>query len=391
MQKEKVLVLHNAYQHRGGEDSVVEDEVKLLIQNNHPVHLHLVHNNQINEMKNIQLLKDTIWSSSSKNDVTNIIKEFKPDIIHAHNTFPLMSPSIYWAAHNENVPIIQTLHNFRIICPQAMLLRKGKICEDCVGKIPWRSVVRSCYRDSPVQSAVLTGMLTAHRALGTWQNKVSRYIALNTFCKDKFIQSGIPAEKISIKPNFVDYQIIHKNNRSGFIFIGRLSPEKGISTLCSAAEILNNVEIKVAGTGSELPLLNGIKNILYIGTLNKDEVAQEMSSATALVLPSIWYENFPRTIVEAMANGLPVIASRIGSLPEIVHDGVTGLLFNPGDASDLAEKILTLENNPTLASKMGEAARKKYEESYTGDINYRQLVEIYRDAIASRGEINNQI
>lgn len=377
----RVLVVHNAYQHKGGEDTVVEAEVALLRSKGHEVELFVRHNDAIVNMPRVAVVAQTVWSRPASNDFDQVVNDFKPDVVHVHNTFPLISPAIYWAAKRHRIPVVQTLHNFRLMCPQAMFLRNNQVCEDCLGTLPWRGALRGCYRNSKLQSAVLAGMLTIHRALGTWRNKVTRYIALNDFCRRKFIEGGLPAKRLVVKPNFVDFPAPPASQRQGFLFVGRLSVEKGIQVLVDASLKLQNLDLRVAGTGPEDHLLARSPELKPLGALSGDQVREQMSQSQALVIPSIWYENFPRTIVEAFGCGLPVIASRIGALADIVQDGVTGLLFNPGDAEDLAAKIQWAQDNPEQMAIMSLNARALYESQFTADINYQQLVAIYADAI----------
>lgn len=377
------MIVHNAYQHRGGEDSVVEAEIELLNKHGHDVSTYLRTNDDIHNMGRLDLLRQTLWSNRTVSDIAAHVSSFHPDVIHVHNTFPLISPSLYWAADRLSIPVVQTLHNFRLFCLGALLMRNGEVCEDCVGKSPLRGIVRRCYRSSLAQSAVLGSMLIAHRAIGTWKDKVTRYIALNEFCRDKFVEGGLPAEKFSIKPNFVDFAPPESRERSGFLFVGRLSFEKGIDVLARAAQSLPDISVRVAGTGPESGLVSNIPNVFCAGALSGDAVRSEMSAAQALILPSIWYENFPRTLVEAFGCGLPVIASRIGALAELISDGHTGLLFEPGNPADLANKIQWARDNPDRMAAMGKAARIHYEENFTARINYEQLIGIYNDAIAA--------
>lgn len=381
----RILIVHNAYQYRGGEDSVVEAEADMLRSHHHTVEVYGRHNDEIASIPRISLAGQTFWSSRTVEDVASRVAHFKPDVIHVHNTFPLISPSLYWAASRAKIPVVQTLHNFRMLCPQAMFLREGRVCEDCLGHIPWRGVVHGCYRNSTVQSAVLSGMLMLHRAIGTYHEKVSRYIALNDFCRQKFIQGGLPAERIVVKPNFVDCPQLVDTARQGFLFVGRLSVEKGVDVLVAAVQQLDHVSVRVAGTGPEANLIEDVAGLHVLGALSADAVRGEMNQSVALVLPSIWYENFPRTLVEAFSCGLPVISSRIGALAELVEDGVTGLLFESGNANDLAVKMQWAQENPEQMSLMGQNARKKYEAEYTSDRNYAQLISIYRDAIEDVG------
>lgn len=379
----RVLIAHNSYQQRGGEDAVVEAEAELLRSRGHAVRLLVAHNDVIVGMPRSRLAARTLWSSQTVRDFRQALVEFRPDILHVHNTFPLISPSIYWAAARARVPVVQTLHNFRLLCPQAMLLREGRICEDCVGRLPWRGVVRRCYRGSAAQSGVLAGMISLHRALGTWGSKVDRYIALNEFCRRKFIEGGLPAQRIVVKPNFVDFPAPEDGAREGVLFVGRLAEEKGLSTLCAAARLAPDVAVRVAGTGPQAGLLQGIPSVTSLGALSAAEVREAMCGAQALVMPSLWYENFPRTLVEAFACALPVIASRIGALAELVEDGVTGLLFEPGNAADLAAKMKWAAAHPDALMRMGQEARRRYLREFSPEVNYRRLTEIYAQVLAA--------
>ncbi|AMC36804.1 glycosyltransferase family 4 protein [Janthinobacterium sp. B9-8] len=377
----RVLIVHNAYQQKGGEDSVVDNEIALLKKHGHEVEHYFRHNDEIINQSKLSLLKQTVWSKKTYTEFSLLLKRVKPDVIHVHNTFPLISPSLYWAAQALNVPLVQTLHNFRLLCPQATFLRDGRVCEDCVGHATWRGIMRRCYRDSFAQSAVLSGMLTIHRSVGTYKNKINRYIALNEFCKNKYIQGGIPADKIMIKPNFAEDVGCGAEQRSGFLYVGRLSPEKGARIFATAFSADPHGHLAVVGAGEESVYLTGIAQLDLCGALPQQEVRAYMRSSLALVLPSICYENMPMTLVEAYSSGLPVIASRLGPLCDLVEDGKTGLLFNASDADDLAKKMTWAVNNPEAMAEMGRNAREKYLAEYTPDKNYEILMNIYNEAI----------
>lgn len=377
MRSLRILLAHNAYQQRGGEDAVVEDELALLRSRGHVVETYFRHNDEIKEASRIKTASQTTWSFKTRDEVTARILDFKPDLIHVHNTFPLISPAIYWVADRLGVPVVQTLHNFRLMCLNALFLREGKVCEDCMGHVPWRGVARACYRGSRTASATLAGMLLLHRGLGTYQNKVTRYIALNEFCRGKFIEGGLPADRVVVKPNFVDFDLPEPGARAGLLFVGRLSVEKGVATLAQAMTLLPDAKLRVAGDGPEAGLLGGMAGVARLGSQPGETVRHEMSRAMALVVPSICYENFPRTIAEAFASGLPVIASRIGALADIVRDGETGLLFEPDDPRDLADKMAWALANPAQMAEMGRKARAQYEVEFSAEVNYRRLMEIY--------------
>jgi glycosyltransferase involved in cell wall biosynthesis len=380
----KILIAHNAYQQRGGEDTVVDAEAALLRRHGHDVEMYRQHNDVLNEMPRASAAVTAIWSKRSTHDVDALCEQFQPDIIHVHNTFPLISPSLYWAATRNGVPVVQTLHNFRLLCPQAIFLRDGKVCEDCIGKVPWRAVTRKCYRSSATQSAVIAGMLTAHRALGTYRDRVTRYIALNRFARDKYIEGGLPAARFRIKPNFVVSEVQPGwHGRRGGLYVGRLSSEKGLDVLARATEAAPQIPVEVIGNGPLEDLARQAFGARWLGYLSLDDIMARMGRAQFLVLPSICYENSPRTIVEAFACGLPVIASRLGALADIVQDGVTGLLFQPGDGADLAAKMAWADAHPEEMTRMGQAARAQYEAEYTPERNYEVLMDIYDDAIST--------
>lgn len=384
----KILIAHNSYQLQGGEDAVVDAEIALLREHGHEVRVHRRHNDELHEMSRAAAALTTIWSRQSASTIKEICQDFHPDVIHVHNSFPLISPSLYWIAARGNVPVIQTLHNFRLLCPQAIFLRNEKICEDCMGKFPWRAVTRKCYRGSALQSAVITGMLGVHRILGTYQRKITRYIALNTFCRDKLVEGGLPEELFRIKPNFIDSAALPDwRARHGGLFVGRLSSEKGLDVLATAVNDAGLKDIDAIGSGPLAALAAGTFGERYLGFLPLEDIIARMRSALFLIVPSICYESFPRTIVEAFACGLPVIASRLGALPDLVRDGVTGLLFDPGNAADLAAKITWAQSNPEKMLAMGRTARAEYEEKYTPQRNYQTLIDIYDEAIiAVQGE-----
>lgn len=384
MSVERILVVHNAYLHRGGEDSVVEAEVALLASKGHDVRQFIRSNDEIGRQGLARTALDTLWSTSSAHAVEQVIADFRPDVIHAHNTFPLISPSIYWTAHRARVPVVQTLHNFRLLCPQAMFLRHGRICEDCLGHLPLPGMLRGCYRDSIPQSSLLGAMSILHRSVGTYRNRVTRYVALNEFCRDKFIQGGLPPEKIVVKPNFVHERSHIPGRRSGLLFVGRLSPEKGIHVLAEVARRLPDGSVTVIGEGPEARLLEGIPAVRMLGYCGSDAVAQAMRNAIALLVPSVWHETFGMTAIEAFSAGTPVVASRIGNLASLVRDGENGLLSEPGSVESLFKAASHALRNPDAMAAMGGIAYQDFRTHYSAEKNYRMLTGIYEDAIAAR-------
>jgi glycosyltransferase involved in cell wall biosynthesis len=385
----RILVVHNAYQFRGGEDSVVEAEVALLRAHGHHVTLMQRDNDDIVGMSRLSLALNTLWSRDTGERLAVAVRDQPVDVIHVHNTMPLISPSVYWAADRLGIPVVQTLHNFRLLCPQATFLREGKVCEDCLGHMPWQALRHRCYRDSVAQTGAVVATLGLHRALGTYQNKVSRYIALNEFCKSKFVAGGLPADRIVVKPNFVSPPETVPGDavRAGGLYVGRLSVEKGIDVLADALALKpaqQAVTVTVMGDGPLRADMAPRLGAAYVGPQPLDQVMRALQGAAYLVLPSTCYEGFPRTLVEAYASGVPVIASRHGSLQELVQEGQTGLLFEPGDAVDLARKLAWAEANPEAMRAMGRRALAVYQSLYTPEQNLALLTRIYHDAIAAR-------
>ncbi len=390
----KILTVHNRYQYRGGEDVVYEAEADLLEHYGHEVQRLEFSNETISSARSplasAKLAASTVWSGAGIDRVRRVVRGFSPDIVHFHNTFPLISPAAYQAARAEGAGVVQTFHNYRLLCPNALFFRDGAPCEDCLGKaVAWPGVKHGCYRDSRVQTAVTATMLAAHRLRGTWQKDVDVFIALTEFSRQKFIDGGLPPSKIAVKPNFIDPDPGQKTvSGDYFLFAGRLAAYKGANTVLQAwATGQAPAPVHIAGDGpleSEVQHAASVSSdVEYCGRLDEAEMLEKMKSARALIFPSILYENFPVTIGEAYACGLPVIASRLGAMAEIVEDGRTGLLFEPGDPDDLLRKVRWAWEHPAELASMGAAARCAYESKYTGEQNHRQMMEIYDRARAS--------
>ena len=388
--KLRVLMVHNYYQQSGGEDVVFEAEKTLLCKHGHEVIEYVDHNERVKKNNPLSAAAHTIWSKTSYQSLLALMRKTRPDVAHFHNTFFMVSPSAYFACNHLGIPVIQTLHNYRLLCPSALFLRGSSICEECLAmnmKLP--SVRYACYRDSRLQSAVVAALLFTHHFLQTWDKKVNAYIALNSFAKNKFIEGGISAGKIHIKPNFVeDIKVQNRSAGDYALFLGRLSKEKGLLALLTAWERLPDISLRVVGTG---PLQHEVmksslnqQNILSPGNCEHEAVYGLMAASRFMVIPSIWFEGLPMSFIEACTLGVPVLASRVGAMTELIQDGKTGLLFNPGDPQDLASKARWLWDHPEECMRMGQNARQEYEEKYTPEANYIRLLEIYEAAIESK-------
>lgn len=386
-----ILSVHNAYLSRGGEDSVFESEAHLLEMYGHSVTRFKVDADELAQpsvRKRAELAIGTIWSSRYFRRFEELLQTHRPDIVHFHNIFPLISPAAYVACRRAGIPTVQTLHNYRLICPNVLCFRDGHPCEDCVGrKVPWSSVRHGCYHDSRLQTAVIATMLTTHRLRGTWRNDIDVYIALTDFSRTRFIAGGLPPQRIEVKPNFVEHDPGLKEDAGDrFLFVGRLSDTKGVDILLRAwTNHRIAAPLYIAGDGPAASLVEQMAeenpHIHYLGRVDRQGVIEQMRRARAVIFPSVVYENFPVTIAEAFACGVPVIGSRRGAMAEIIDEGRTGLLFTPGDADDLAAKANWAWNHPLEMSDCGAEARQTYEEKYTASQNYKELMRIY--ALAS--------
>jgi exopolysaccharide biosynthesis WecB/TagA/CpsF family protein len=395
----RFLLCHNHYQQAGGEDQVYRDERWLLESHGHEVFSFVRHNDEIEHMSRPNVAMRTLWNDESYIEIRSLIRQQRPNILHCTNTFPLISPAVYYAARAENVPVVQSLHNYRLFCANGYLLRDGKPCEACIGKsFAWPAVTNCCYRNDRGASTVVAGMQALHRAIGTWRNTVNMYITCSQFAREKFLFAGLPAEKLIVKPNFVNPDAGIGSGDGGYaVFVGRLSPEKGVETVLAAWRRMSlPIRLKLVGDG---PLAERVRTaaqqdsrIEWMGWQSIEDVLRIVGDASMLLMPSIWYEIFGRTIVESFSKGTPAIVSRLGAMAELVDDGRTGFHFTPGDASDLAQKVARLWQDENLRKVMRPACREEFEAKYTAAANYRQLMEIYARAqqAASQGKSASQ-
>jgi glycosyltransferase involved in cell wall biosynthesis len=389
----KVVVAHNFYQQPGGEDQVFADYCWLLESNGHEVIRFTVHNDALHHTGQLKLAAQTVWNSAVQTQIRDLVRREKPAVVHFQNTFPLISPAAYYAARAEGAAVVQELPNYRLLCPNAQFLRNGKICEACLGKtIPWPGALHGCYRDSRATTAVVVTMLGIHRLAGTWTAAVDAYISLTQFSRNKMIEGGLPAAKVYVKGNFIHPDPAIGAGGGGYaLFVGRLSPEKGVETLLSAWELLEKqgaaVPLKILGDGPLAPAVKSaaerLPSIQWLGRRPLPEVLDTMGNASMLIFPSQWYEGQPKTILESLAKGTPILASRLGAMQEMLDGGKTGVLFNPGDPVDLADNVRSLMAAPHTLAEMRPHARAEYERLYTPQRNYGQLMDIYERAIAA--------
>lgn len=389
----RILLVHNTYQQPGGEDVVFALEQHLLEEAGHQVATYCRSNWEISAAGatgRLTWAPRTIWSGTSRRAFTRLLTEQRPDVVHVHNTFFMISPSIYSACREAHVPVVQTLHNFRLLCPGAAFFRQGRPCEECAVHSVWRSVRHACYRDSRVATGTVALMLAVHRLRGTWTDEVDAFIALTHFARRKFIAGGLPQEKIHVLPNFSLAGLARPSEGDYGLFVGRLAPEKGLGTLLAAWELLSQrIPLVIVGDGplradlERRAAAQGLSQVLFRGRLDRSETQAAMRGAKILILASECYENFPMTVVEAFACGLPALCCRLGAMPDIVKEGDTGLHFTPGDPVDLAAKVEWAWTHPAEMRAMGMSARAEFESKYTAEQHLGRLVNIYAAAMSA--------
>src|SRR5580700_3043434 len=390
----KIVLVHNAYQQAGGEDVVFESEKRLLEQSGHQVIPYLRSNMELQNasaLARIAIVPRMVWSSETRRDFAALLDAERPDVVHVHNTFMVISPSIYSACSERKIPVVQTLHNFRLLCPSANFYRDGHVCEECVDHGLLRGVRHACYRDSRAATASVALMIAVHRKLNTWCESVTRFIALTEFQKQKFVAAGFPSDKFMVKPNFVDPDPCERASAGECaVYVGRLAEDKGLRVLLNAWKRLRTpYPLQIVGDGPERAGLETqarelqLSGVAFRGRLSRSETMAAIKNARFIVVPSTWYETFGMIIAESFACGSPVLCSRLGAMAEIVTDQCTGLHFMPCDAADLARKVEWAWEHSADLARMGRAARAKYETDYTAKKNYSLLMQIYEQAVAA--------
>jgi glycosyltransferase involved in cell wall biosynthesis len=388
----KVLLVHNSYQHRGGEEIVYEQECQLLRSHGVEVLEYRRDNELPGHLSFIDRLRlgcTTLWSDSAWLDIQRLLRSEQPDIVHVHNTLFRISPSVYWACKTLGVPVVQTLHNYRLLCPGGQFFRSSHVCEECINTGVWHGVRHACYRNSQAATGVIALMVTLHKWSKTWTNCIDAYIALSQFSRSKFVEGGVPASKIFVKPNFVQPDPGIGSGQEYAVFLGRLSPEKGCQQLLHAWKLLRqHIPLLIVGDGPIRDELerkaarDGLSMVTFCGQVERPQALSILKKARFLVMPSECYENFPCAVAEAYACGIPVLASSLGSLKELVEPHRTGLQFRAGDPKELAETVDWAWSHPEILRSMGSAARAEYEMKYSAEKSYTLLMSIYERVIA---------
>ncbi|MFT7155708.1 MAG: glycosyltransferase involved in cell wall biosynthesis [Parvicella sp.] len=377
----RILQVHNSYLNLTGDDAVVAEEHRLLRKKGHIVEQYLRSNTEFEKgglTKKIQVGLSLKYSKKSEIELREHIQIFRPDIVHVHNIFPLITPAVFFACAQEKVPVLQTLHNYRLLCVNTLFYRDGSICELCTEKSRKQGVYNRCYNGSLLQSRIMTNAIEHHFSIGTWTNKVDSFICLSGFAKTKFIAGGIPSEKLFVKSNFVEAPTIKVRYENFFLYVGKLEEQKGLNDFLHVAKRLPEVKFILAGFCQAPEVFMEFDNIEYHGQLPRQEIMHLMSRCKAVLFLSKMYEGMPMTILEAFAHKKPVIARSIGAMNEMIDHGQNGLHFN--HLSDLKDSI-DLLSSLELCKKMGEVAGKMFNQKYSEEKSYRDLFEIYTSSI----------
>jgi glycosyltransferase involved in cell wall biosynthesis len=394
--KIRVLQVHNRYSPGwGGEDTVVEQEARLLKERGHTVEQFQVSSaslKQASALRQIVSVPEILWSCGSYKKIREVITRFAPDVVHAHNTFPLLSPSVFWAARRAGVPTVLTLHNFRHTCANAVLLRDDRPCEDCVGRFPWPALRYRCYANSIARTAVVVAMNILHRMLETYTQKIDVLIALNDFNRQIFVRSGLPNAKLRVKPNFVPtYALANTPRLADVLFVGSLSRHKGVHLLLEAWRRTSpgSYQLLIVGDGPEREQLMAqfadVPGVNWCGCLTHSEVLERMATSRILVLPTLAYENCPMVILEAFSVATPVIVPNHGSLRTFVRHRQEGLIFRAGDPDALTEALReAIHASEEVWLGWSQQAKRAHAQDYSEAVNYESLLSIYQRIIQER-------
>ncbi|GAB5524373.1 MAG: glycosyltransferase [Roseivirga sp.] len=378
----KVLQVHSKYKKRGGEETVVEEEKVVLENHGHTVVQYIRDNAETDDYGAMRLIKLSLTQRRNKiavNEVATLLAREKPDICHVHNVYPLISPAVYEACQLQGVPVVQTLHNYKMLCTNSLLFREGNVCELCLNKSLLNSVKYSCYKHSLLATAVQADAIQYHRRKGTWQHMVDAYVCLTEFQKNKMIQGGMPAEKLRIKPNFVHKTNLSSTYENFFLFVGRLDESKGLADLLKLIDTCVDSRFVLIGDSENPQVFSRLQHVNYLGPQSRDIVLDYMSRCKAVIFPSRYYEGMPMVILEAFSLKKGVIARNVGAMSSMIRHGVNGLSYE--DTNGLIKAVKELDGHLELVRKVGEGAFDNFENIYSVEQGYQNLISLYNSVL----------
>lgn len=387
----RIGIFHNRYLQRGGEDVASDAEAALLAKAGHEVHRFTVDNRDAIEGSRLGPVRTALgahWNPETPRQVDAFLDAHPVDVAHVHNFFPVLSPSLHWALARRSVPVVQTLHNYRLLCANGMLLREGRPCEECVTRGPWNALRHGCYRGSRAQTAVWARATAHHRRRGTWEDAVSLFTTPSEFARRKLLQAGLAPERVVVKPNPVADPGAPTPPGEGAVYVGRLSHEKGVDLLLEAWRAQGGAPLCIVGGGPEEARLRaqgaGIPGVRFLGEQEHARALAAIAAAAFVVVPSRWYEIFPMAALEALACGRAVVVPKDTALAEIVEAGRTGVHFAFGDAADLARACRELLLAAPFTRALGEEARASYEDLYADGPALARLEAVYEAVLRER-------
>lgn len=402
MKRLKILLAHNFYGSiaPSGENSVYEAELELLRSRGHEVIEFTRNSDEIRRygwIGTARVAASVPWNPFALRALRRVLRARQPDVMHVHNSFPLLSPAIFYATRGIRTAAVLTLHNYRLFCPAAIPMRSGAVCTECLDQ---RSVLPSlrygCYRQSRIATAPLAMSVALHRQLGTWQQEVNAFVVLSEFQRRRMVQAGLPLERVVVKPNFYPGSPVVQpwmHREPYVVFAGRLSAEKGLISLLQAWQLwgAQAPELRILGDGELRPQLQEMAHglpIRFMGQLSGPDAEQQIAGAQLLVLPSECFEGFPMVVREAFAFGTAVAVSNLGPLPSIVQEGVSGVVFEPGNPASLHQVVQGIWQVPGGLEKLGRGARQAFEANYTEESNYEMLRRVYEQAIKHKEQVS---
>lgn len=391
----RVVVVHNRYRSAApsGENRVADQESEALVADGHVVERFERVSDDIETWTPLRrglVPLQVVWSDEARRSLTATLRRFRPEVVHIHNTFPLLSPSVLYACRSAQVPAVTTIHNYRLLCASGDLFRNGAVCHACVGRtVPWPAMLHRCYRGSAAATTPVVVSMTAHRH--AWRTLVSAHIFLSEAQRRRYAPLGLPADRVFVKPNLVPDVAAGTLVREHFVtYPGRLDKAKGVPLLMEAwdrfsAQSTHGLRLMIAGGG---PLEEEVNkwaasrpSVTALGILDSSECSKLVARSRAVILPSTWEETFGLVAIEAMAAGVPAVAAAHGSFPELIDDGTSGVLFAPGSAEALCRVLRDIDTDPARFENYGGNARRRYEERFDPEVNLQQLLDIYRFAV----------
>lgn len=384
----KVLQVHNKYRKHGGEETVLEEEKKVLEMNGHSVIQFIKDSSDLDTYSKADLVALSFSQRKSgkiKKEFNELLQKEKPDVCHVHNVFPLISPVIYEVCKEVHIPVILSVHNYKLICTNGFLFRNGEPCEECISKGLYHSIKYKCYRNSALATALQADTIQYHKGIGTWRNHVDKYLCLTLFQKNKLVSGGVPSEKIVIKPNFVFRQSRESVLGDYFLYVGRLEVEKGLNDLLALFEKNDKAQFVLVGECDTPEVFHKYDNVSYLGKKNREEVGKILNRSRAVIFPSLLFEGMPMVIIEAFASGKPVISRDNGAMTEMIQDGITGLKYSSN--SELIRAVEEMQDDHEWVKRMGKIAYEEYERKYSDIVGYGNLMKVYSEVVESKNGI----